>query len=61
MNIESHGVVYFLPKNKGEVNNIYFDRANLIIKEAPKTLDNIKMFKKKYEMECNKKFLNCGY
>jgi len=61
MNIESNGIVYFLSKNKGDVNNIYFDRVNLIVKEEPKTLDNITNLKKKYEMECNKKFLKCGY
>ena len=30
MNVEKNGVIYFIKKNKGEVNNIYFDRVNSI-------------------------------
>ena len=61
MNIEKDGIVYFLKKNKGEVNNFYYDRVNMIIKDKPKNLENINALKRKYEILCNKKFLNCEY
>jgi ribosomal protein L20 len=61
MNIENGGVIYYLPKIKGEVNTVYFDRINLVIRERPKTLNSIINLNKKYDIECNKKYLKCEY
>lgn len=61
MNIENDGIIYFIKKNKGEVSNIYYDRVNMIVKDSPKTEQNIHELKRKYELLCNKKFLKCEY
>lgn len=61
MNIEKNGVIYFTKKNKGEVNNMYFDRINLLADSKP---DNLKDFinnNKKFEKICNEKILKCIY
>ena len=50
-----------IKKNKGEVNNIYFDRVNSISNSKPTKNDELDKLKKKYEIDCNEKFLKCIY
>ena len=61
MNIEKDGVIYFIKKSKGEVNNVYFDRVNFIAESKPKNENDLLIYKKKYEIKCNEKYLNCIY
>lgn len=61
MNIEKDGVVYFLQKNTGEVNNVYFDRVNKIISNNPKNKNELEKIKNKVSFQINKKHLDCTY
>jgi len=61
MNIEKDGVVYFLQKNTGEVNNVYFDRVNKIISNNPKNKNELEKIKNEVLFEINKKHLDCTY
>ena len=53
MNVEKNGVIYFIKKSKGEVNNVYFDRINSIANSNPKNNEDLINNKKKYEIQCN--------
>lgn len=61
MNIEKDGVVYFLQKNTGEVNNVYFDRVNKIISNNPKNKNEFEKIKNEVLFQINKKHLGCTY
>ena len=61
MNIEKNGVIYFTKKNKGEVNNMYFDRLNLLAESKPSNLKELLENNRKYEKICNEKILKCIY
>jgi hypothetical protein len=61
MNIEKDGVVYFLQKNTGEVNNVYFDRVNKIISNNPKNKNELEKIKNEVLFQINKKQLGCTY
>ena len=61
MNVEKEGVIYFLEKKKGETNNVYFDRVNLIVKDNPKNQSELDNNKKKIMFEINSKYLGCKY
>ncbi len=61
MNVEKNGVIYFIKKSKGEVNNVYFDRINSIANSNPKNNEDLINNKKKYEIQCNEKYLKCVY
>lgn len=61
MNIEKDGVVYFLQKNTGEVNNVYFDRVNKIISNNPKNKNELEKIKNEVLFQINKKHLGCTY
>ena len=61
MNIEKNGVIYFTKKNKGEVNNMYFDRINLLADSKPDNLKDFIYNNKKFEKICNEKILKCIY
>jgi hypothetical protein len=61
MNIEKEGIIYFLPKNKGEVNIVYYDRVNSIISNNPKNKFELEKIKKDVNFQINKKHLCCVY
>ena len=61
MNIEKEGVIYFLQKNKGEVNNVYYDRVNKIISNNPKNKQELEKIKKDISFHINKTHLGCDY
>lgn len=61
MNIEKNGVIYFTKKNKGEVNNMYFDRINLLADSKPNNLKDFLENNRKFEKICNEKILKCIY
>jgi hypothetical protein len=61
MNIEKNGVIYFTKKNKGEVNNMYFDRINLLADSKSKNLKDFLENNRKFEKICNEKILKCIY
>ena len=61
MNIERDGVLYFIPKNVGEVNKVYFERVNRIIDEKPSNQKEIDKIKNKVQFDINKKYLGCEY
>ena len=61
MNVEKEGVVYFLQKNKGEINNIYYDRVNKIISNNPKNEVELEKIKKDVNFQIIKKHLGCIY
>jgi hypothetical protein len=61
MNVEKNGVIYFTKKNKGEVNNVYFDRINSVAEHKPVNITEFNLYKKKYEKDCNIKYLKCVY
>jgi hypothetical protein len=61
MNVENDGIIYRIKKNNGEVNNVYYDRIQSIIKEKPKNKINLEKVKKQIMFEINKKHLKCVY
>ena len=63
MNIERCGIVYIIKKHKGEVNNMYFDRALYIVKNVPSKFNETEYLKIKdnAELLCVKKHLECQY
>ena len=61
MNVENDGIIYRIKKNNGEVNNVYYDRIQSIIKEKPKNKINLEKVKKQIMFEINKKHLKCLY
>ena len=61
MNVENDGIIYRIKKNNGEVNNVYYERIQSIIKEKPKNKINLEKVKKQIMFEINKKHLKCVY
>ena len=61
MNVENDGIIYRIKKNNGEVNNVYYDWIQSIIKEKPKNKINLEKVKKQIMFEINKKHLKCVY
>ena len=61
MNIEKEGIVYFLEKNKGEVNNTYFERINNIANKTPKNKILLEKIKREIFFDISKKKLGCEY
>jgi hypothetical protein len=61
MNVEKEGVIYFLYKNKGEVNNVYYDRVNRVISNNPKNKNELENKKRDINFQINKKHLGCVY
>ena len=61
MNVENDGIIYRIKKNNGEVNNVYYDRIQSLIKEKPKNKINLEKVKKQIMFEINKKHLKCVY
>ena len=61
MNIEKEGIVYFFEKNKGEVNNIYFERINNIAEHKPKNKNDLDKVKREISFVISKKHLGCIY
>lgn len=61
MNIEKDGIIYFLDKKMGEVNNIYYERVNKIISNNPKNKNELTKLQKDVMFNINKKYLKCDY
>lgn len=61
MNVEKDGIIYRIKKNNGEVNNVYYDRVQSIIKEKPKNKISLQKVKKQVMFDINKKYLKCVY
>ena len=61
MNIEKDGKIYYIQKNKGEVNNIYYDRVNKIISNNPKNKKELEKIKTEISFKINTKYLGCEY
>ena len=61
MNIEKDGIIYFFEKNKGEVNNIYYERVNKIAEQKPKNKNDLDKIKRDISFNISKKHLGCGY
>ena len=61
MNIEKDGVIYYIQKNKGEVNNVYYNRVNKIISNNPKNKKELEKIKNDISFKINTKYLGCEY
>ena len=61
MNVEKDGIIYRIKKNNGEVNNVYYDRVQSIIREKPKDKISLEKVKKQVMFDINKKHLKCVY